>query len=279
MAASDEQTNELAALWNGAMGRGWVEMQSVMDDVLRPMETVLVDAVAAARGTRVLDVGCGAGATTVAIAKRLGDGVSCTGVDISEPLVDAARSRARSAGVDVRFVLADAQRHRFEAEAFDTVVSRFGVMFFDDPGAAFANLRSATSDGGALRALTWRSPAENPFMTTAERAAAPFVELPPRDPDAPGQFALADPDRVNTVLEEGGWCDIDLEPMDIPCSFSAEHLDRWLANLGPIGRLVAGLDAPTAEQVLTAARSALDVFVDDGVVRFTAACWSVRARA
>ena len=194
---TERQTNEEpATLWNGVAGRAWVEMQALLDQVMQPFERLLADAVAGRRPTRVLDVGCGTGATTIAAARALGSGGSCLGVDVSEPMLALARTRAEREGVGATFVRADAQTHAFERSAFEMILSRFGVMFFDDPVAAFANLRRAAAQDAELRCLTWRGAAENPFMLVAERAAAPLLpNVPPRDPDAPGQFAFADPRR------------------------------------------------------------------------------------
>jgi SAM-dependent methyltransferase len=155
--------DEQEALWNGPAGRAWVDEQEVLDRVLRPFEELLVGAAAG----RVLDVGCGTGSTTVAFARKTG--ARCVGVDISEPMLRFARARAEREGVAVEFVRADAQTYAFEPGSFDRILSRFGVMFFGDPVRAFANLRRA---GGELRFVAWRSANENPFMTTAERAAA-----------------------------------------------------------------------------------------------------------
>jgi SAM-dependent methyltransferase len=259
-------------LWNGAAGRAWVEAQALLDQVLRPLEQPLVDAVA---GERVLDVGCGTGATTRAVARRIG---ACTGIDISEPMIAAARERARRDDVPARFIRADAQTHDFAPERFDTVISRFGVMFFDDPVSAFANLRS-TADG-ALCCLTWRDAAENPFMTTAERAARPLLpDLPAREPDAPGQFAFADREHVAGILRASGWAGIDLQPVDVECMLPEHQLVPYIARFGPVGRMLADADETTRAAVVETARAAFDPFVHGAEVRFTAACWMVTARA
>src|SRR4051812_37882523 len=183
-----------AARWKGPAGHAWVEGQAVLDGVLKPFGDLLLEAVSAEPGEHVLDVGCGTGGTTVAVAERLGPTGGCVGIDISEPMITAARTRAEQAGAPVSFIQADVQDHAFEPAAFDAVMSRFGVMFFEDPVRAFSTLRRAARDEARLRFITWRGPAENPFMTTAERAAAPILpELPTRRPDQPGQFAFADP--------------------------------------------------------------------------------------
>ena len=201
---NDEQT----ALWNGRGGRAWVDLQEVLDQLFKPFEDLLVEEVRAASAHRVLDVGCGTGSTTLAAARRLGAKGHCTGVDISEPLIAVARARAEREGEPASFILADAQTHAFEPASFDMIISRFGVMFFDNPVVAFANLRRAAMDDVKLRCIAWRSAAENPFMTTAERAAARLLpNIPARRPDAPGQFSFADRHRVASILQESGWAE------------------------------------------------------------------------
>jgi len=226
----------------------------------------------------VLDVGCGAGATTLAIARALAAGNECTGVDISEGLISAARARATQERVAAKFLCADAQTAEFPAAHFDLVVSRFGVMFFDDFVKAFANLRRAATAGAGLRAFTFRSAAENPFMTTAERAAAPLLpNLPPRKTGGPGQFALADRVRTETSLRDAGWRDVELRPVDVECRFPAAALDTYMTRLGPVGLYLSQVDAATQERVIDAVRAGFAPYVNGDQVRFTAACWLVCA--
>lgn len=280
MESTDRTENEQRALWNGPAGHAWVDEQAMLDAILRPFEDLLVDAVPAGAARRVLDVGCGTGSTTLAVARRLGADGHCTGIDISGPMIAAARLRAEREGVPATFLLADAQEHAFAPGSFDLIVSRFGLMFFDDFARAFANLRRAASDGAEMRFVAWRSAAENPFMTTAERAAAPLLpDLPPRRPDAPGQFALADESRVRAILEESGWADVDLRPIDVVCTLPEGDLMRYLTRLGPVGLALQAVDDPTRARVLETVRAAFDPFVHGAEVRFTAACWLVTARA
>ena len=269
-----------AASWNSLAGRGWVEMQAVTDRMYQPLDDLLVEAVAAVSRGAVLDVGCGTGRTTVAVARRLGACSRCTGVDISEPMIAAARARVERDGTPARFILADAQEYAFEPASVDTIVSRFGVMFFDDPVRAFVNLRRAGMDDAALRCIAWRGAAENPFMTTAERAAAPLLpDLPPRRPDGPGQFAFADDRRVRGILDDSGWTGIDFQPIDVECTLPASDLDAYLTRLGPVGVILQDADEQTRARVLDAVRPAFDRYVHGADVRFDAACWMIGARA
>ena len=270
-ALSDQQK-----LWNGSAGQAWVDVQSTLDDMFRPFEEGLTGAVSP--GSRVLDIGCGTGATTLACARKAG--IDCVGVDISEPMLALARSRAEHEGLPASFICADAQRHGFAPGGFDRVVSRFGVMFFDDPVRAFANLHGAVSANGRLHCYTWRSAAENSFMTTAERAAAPLLPaMPPRKPDAPGQFAFADAARVETILRESGWRDVALQPVDVECVFPVLALETYFTRLGPVGLALQQADTDKREQIVAAVRTAFESYMCGDEVRFIAACWSVTARA
>lgn len=278
--AAPDPNEAQARLWNARVGEVWVEQQEMLDGLLRPFEQPLMEAVARSGAGDVLDIGCGAGATTLAAARLLGEQGRCTGVDISVPLIEAARRRAETEGLgNCRFVAADAQQHPFNAAAFDAVISRFGVMFFADPAAAFANLRRATRPGGGLTFIAWRGPEENPFMTTAERTAAPLLpELPARDPAGPGQFAFADPARVQDILGAAGWRDIDVEPLDVVCTLSAADLDVYAARMGPVGALLPDLDETRRHRITAAVRQAFEIYVTAGSAHVTAACWLVRAR-
>lgn len=273
---NDEQTK----LWNGLGGRGWVEAQELLDGMFQPFEELLVDIVSRGSGGLVLDVGCGAGSTTIAVARLLGARGSCTGIDISEPMIAAARARAARESIPAGFICADAQVHPLEPDTFDTIISRFGVMFFADPVAAFRNLRRAAKDGAGLHAIAWRSPAENPFMTTAERAAAPLLpNLPGRHEDAPGQFAFANGQRVCSILETSGWTGVDLRPIDVACSLPEAELVPYITQLGPVGRMLQEQDERARARVVELVRPAFDPYVHEAEVRFTAACWLVTAQA
>jgi ubiquinone/menaquinone biosynthesis C-methylase UbiE len=271
---------EQAILWNGRAGQAWVDAQELLDLILKPFEDVLLEAIAASNVNRVLDIGCGTGSTTLAAARMLGAKGSCVGIDISEPMIALARSRASEEQVPASFICADAQTHVFEPASFDAMISRFGVMFFDDPVSAFANLHRAARPGAELVALAWRSCAENPFMTTAERAAAPFLpSIPARKPNGPGQFAFADEHKVRVILEESGWRDIDIQPIDVASSLPEKELNHYLTRLGPLGLILQDADEATRAHITGVVRAAFDPFVQGEDVRFTAACWMVRARA
>lgn len=275
-----DQTSEQSKLWNGASGRAWVEAQEVLDQMFTPFEALLVDAVTAGSPRVVLDIGCGTGATTLAVTRRLGSKGSCIGVDISEPMTTLAKLRAEREHLSARFICADAQTYTFEPASVDAIMSRFGVMFFDDPVRAFANLRQAGRDAAQLWFIVWRSAADNPFMTTAERAAAPLLpNLPPRRADAPGQFSFGNADRVRGVLEQSGWVRVDIQPIDVECTLPEKDLRGYLTRLGPVGVALRDADEGTRARVFETVRAAFDPYVHGDDVRFTASCWMVGARA
>jgi len=227
----------------------------------------------------VLDVGCGTGGTTLAVARLFGAKGGCVGIDVSEPMIALARARAEREGTPVVFIRANAQDFVFEPARFDMIISRFGVMFFDDPIRAFANLRRAATDDATIRLVVWRSAAENPFMTAAEQAAAPLLpNLPARRPNAPGQFAFADRGHVHTILDGSGWTHVDVEPIDIDCAFPESHLIAYVTRLGPVGLALQDADDRTRAQVIDAVCAAFEPYVRGAEVRFTAACWMVGAR-
>lgn len=272
--------DEQARVWNGVAGCAWVEAQTLLDQMFKPLEDLLVEVVSDSSANRVLDVGCGTGSTTLAIRRLLGAKGGCTGIDISAPMIAAARARASQDGATARFIHADAQCHPFEPASFDMVTSRFGVMFFDDAVRAFANLRRAVSEQADLCIVVWRGPEENPFMTTAESAAAPLLRnLPPRQPDAPGQFAFADRDRVHSILQASGWTGIDIRPVDLDCHFPTQQLEYFFTRLGPLGRVLHEAEGRARAQVVEAVRAAFEPYIHGENVRYSAACWIVSARA
>jgi SAM-dependent methyltransferase len=287
MDITHETRDEQKARWNGPAGRAWVDAQESLDRLFKPFEELLVDAVSAELLSEsldapldILDVGCGTGGTTLAVARRLGATGRLVGVDISDLMVAAARARVERESAAVRFICGDAQVHAFEPAVFDRIISRFGVMFFDDPVRAFANLRRAAKHDARLRLIVWRSAEDNPFMTTAERAAAPLLpNLPARRPDAPGQFAFANRERVHRILQESGWTGIDIRPIDVDCTLPERELTGYLTRLGPVGLILQEVDDKTRAQVVETVRRAFDPYVSGAEVRFRAACWFVAAQA
>jgi SAM-dependent methyltransferase len=269
---------EQSARWNDRAGRSWAELSDMLDRLLGPFVPLLLEEIAPVAGRRIIDVGCGAGALTLAAAER---GASAVGVDISGPLIEAAKARARPLGTAAaQFVQGDAQTHGFDAHGFDALISRFGVMFFADPVAAFRNLRSAVRPGGRLACLAWRSAAENGFMTAAERSVADILpQLPGRVENGPGQFGFAEAGRVRSILAEGGWRDIEIRPVDVECNLPEEDLRLYVRRMGPVADLLPTLDETVRAEVERRVDAAFLPYLRNREARFTAACWMVTALA
>ncbi|MCX5740952.1 MAG: class I SAM-dependent methyltransferase [Proteobacteria bacterium] len=272
MTTNDEQIT----FWSSAAGDRWAAMQPHLDTQLAPLGLAALDALALVPGERVADIGCGGGQTTMQIAARVGRGRTVIGVDISRPLLAAARARAP----ELTFVEADAQTYDFGVGTHDAIFSRFGVMFVADPVAAFTNLGHALRPGGRLAFMCWRPAAENPVMTVALAAAvAAGVPAPPApsDPRAPGAFAFADPTYVTGILEAAGFHHVDLRPHDVRVGGNDLAASLELAlQVGPLSRLLR--DQPQFRELATAAvREALARYLDGDVVLMPSATWIVTA--
>jgi len=278
------QNDEQFEYWNGPEGQHWVDRDTLFDAMLAPFVEPLLDAAAIANADRVLDIGCGNGATSRAAARRAANG-RVVGVDISGPMVARARERADAEGVsNVEFVHADAQDHEFAGDAgsFDVVISRFGVMFFADPVAAFANLAAMLRPGGRVAFVCWQSLFANQWVAVPAAALLPIVgpsEPPP--PDAPGPFAFADFDRVRSILDAAGFTSIELDDLHVPVLVGGGlPVDDAVAFLGEGGmgkRLLGDADAPTRDRALAAVRDALEPFASADGVCLDSAAWLVRA--
>ena len=272
------------AYWNNAAGPSWVAMQDQIDRQLRPLGLAAMDRLAPASGETVLDIGCGCGSTTLDLASRVGPAGRILAVDISEPMLGVAEERARAAGCpQVEFRLADAQTAPLPAGAADAVFSRFGVMFFADPAAAFTNLRTALKPGGRLGFVCWRAMALNPWMGLPFQAAvAAFPILTPKtapDPTAPGPFAFADGDRLRNLLQSAGFGDIAIEAHDQAISLGDQDSTMVAAvRLGPLA--AAMRDNPEMQADITAAVRA-EMARHDGPqgVHLGSSTWMVTATA
>ena len=276
-----DNTDQIA-YWNADAGETWAALQEHMDAQLERHGLRAMEALAPAPGEHILDVGCGSGQTSLALGLATGRSGTVVGLDISRPLLHVARRRAAESGAaNVSFVEADAQAYAFAPATFDAVFSRFGVMFFADPPAAFANIRRALKPGGRLAFVCWRTPADNMFMTLPHAAAASRLPpAPPPTPDAPGPFAFADAARVRHILSSAGFRDIELALHNQ--KIGGGDLEQTLAvslNIGLLGRALRENPEKRA-LVIDDVREALRPHADDdGVVRLDSASWIVTARA
>ena len=283
--SSDERrtpNRDQAREWNERAGPRWVARERDLDAQLEPFGTAVIDALGVAAGERVLDVGCGAGATSRRIAERVRPG-EVLGIDISGPLV--ARARQRAAAIEnLRFEEADAQTFAFSGVPFDAIVSRFGVMFFANPIDAFANLHTALRPGGRLAFVCWRAMHENPSFTLPLDAAMPLLPEPPRPPEpgAPGPFALADADRTLSILERAGYVDVRIVPYDTDIVFAGrpdlEGAVDLALEIGPLSRALPAMTEELRARVRAKVRNALAPHHRPSGVTLPAAAWIVTAR-
>ena len=203
------------AYWNGPGGQRWADRQQSQDILLAPVADLLIERARPVAGERIVDVGCGSGAVSIALAQKVGPGGHVLGIDISGPMLARARQVA-PAGLPVEFVLADATVYPFAPASFDLLASRFGVMFFAEPARSFANLRRGMKPSGRLAFACWREPRENPFFMAPLQAVYKHVpRLPPQGPEDPGPFAFASEARVQRILGEAGFTGIAMEPCDL----------------------------------------------------------------
>jgi SAM-dependent methyltransferase len=271
------------AYWNGAGGDHWVRRQELTDLVLTPVAEVVLGRAAAQPGERVIDIGCGCGATTLALADAIQPGGRLLAADVSEPMLARARQRIGDRP-GIAYACADAATHGFEPGWADLLFSRFGVMFFGDPAAAFANMRRGLKPGGRMVFACWRRPAENPWMMLPLQAAYLHVpKLPKQDPDDPGPFSFGDPDRVRRILDAAGFTGVALEPVDLMLDLASggglEAAVAYTLDIGATSRALDNVSDALRVAAAGAIREAMAPHLDGGRVPLGAAIWIVTATA
>jgi SAM-dependent methyltransferase len=270
-----------AEYWSGAGGQRWIDHQQHQDQVLRPVSDLLAAAADAKPGERVIDLGCGCGATTLDFAERVRPGGEVLGLDLSEPMLARARDRA-SQDLPVRFVHADATVYGFAPDWADLIVSRFGVMFFADPARSFANFRRGLKRGGRLAFACWREAKQNPFFIVPLREARKHAPaLPEMGPEEPGPFAFANEARVRRLLSEAGYADILLTPrnldLDIAVGRGLDTAVKAAISIGPTSRMLDGQSEAVRAAATADIRTALAAHARGDSVPLGGAIWMVTA--
>lgn len=264
--------------WNEEGGRRWVQNIRRVERMIEPLSARLLQHAAPRPGERVLDVGCGGGVTSAALARAVGASGRVLGVDVSAVILDVARERFPGI-TNLDFALGDAATMPLERGGFDLLASRFGVMFFADPAAAFAHLRTALVPGGRLAFICWRALDQNPWMAECVRAAFTVLPRPePQPPDAPGPYAFADDARLRDILGASGFGAISIDPLDHPLDLGSP--DEAVLQMTRMGLAASAFAAasPAEQQAATAAvRAALEPHVVAGTVRMASATWLVHA--
>ncbi|WGS17068.1 MULTISPECIES: methyltransferase domain-containing protein [unclassified Bradyrhizobium] len=282
-AQGHERNADQIAYWNGPGGQRWAARQAAQDIVLKPVLDLLVDRAKPTAGERILDVGCGSGASTNAFAKKVGPSGCVFGVDVSGPMLERARqSTPQDAPVD--YALADATVYPFDPASFDLLASRFGVMFFAEPAVSFANLRKALKPSGRLAFACWKEPRENPFFMASLQAVYKHVpKLPQLGPEDPGPFSFASEARVNRILGEAGFSGIAMEPcrleLDVAIGRGLDAAVQAALEIGPASRALEGHPDDVRTAAITSIREALTPFAKGDSVLLPAAIWIVTARA
>lgn len=275
---------EQAAFWNAQPGQNWVAHQADFDTINAEVLRLLLAAAAPAPGESVLDIGCGSGTTSFEFARAVGPSGHVLGLDISEPLLAHAEQRRQVAGLEgVRFVLGDAQVYPLPPGAADLAASRFGVMFFEDPVAAFRNIARGLRPGGRIAFAVWAGPELNPFFTLPLKVAvARLGPAAPTDPAAPGPMAFRDRDRVLGLLAEAGLVQgaVELVTTELHHPDGPDALLRIVPGVGPIARLMRETQG-TAEDlaaIITALAVELEVYRTPDGLRLPAGILIVTAR-
>ncbi|MDP9647283.1 class I SAM-dependent methyltransferase [Paraburkholderia caledonica] len=281
-----EQNAYQVADWNGQSGKRWVANQARLDAMASVFGQAAIEAAAPVTGERVLDVGCGAGASSLALAARVGPEGQVLGVDISEPLIGRARALAPQ-GTPALFQVADASSAELPEGAFDILFSRFGVMFFDDPTAAFAHMRRALRPGGRVAFVCWRGAAENAWVRLPMGAIKGILpSSAPPDPEAPGPFSFGDRGRVSRILTAAGFTDIAISPFDASVPFgeggtrdaAIDDAVKMTLEVGPLSRVLADQPDDIRARASAAVRAAFAGLPGERSVMIDGAAWIVTAR-
>lgn len=265
-----------AQAWNGDEGQHWIANRDRYAAMHRQLTVRLLAAAAIEPGDTVLDIGCGCGGTAISAAERARPG-RVVGVDLSEPmLAEARRQAAKDELANVDFVAADVQVHPFPAAGFDVAVSHFGLTFFADPAAAFANIGAALRPGGRLAFLCWQEFRRNEFLTVPLGAVATHVPPPAPGGNGPGGFSLADPDLTRDLLTGAGFVDVTVE--SITERLRLGDVVHYLLSTPAARSMAAAGDERTAAAVTDTLREALRPFQTDEGVHLGGAAWLVTAR-
>jgi ubiquinone/menaquinone biosynthesis C-methylase UbiE len=283
LAQASKPNADQIAYWNSAVADRWSRRQIEIDAMMTPFTHALLGAanLGPEGPWRILDVGCGSGETTILAAKI---GHEVTGLDVSTSLLDLAKTRAANAGLpNVDFFLGDASR-MFIDPPFDLVLSRFGVMFFDDPQKAFVNLAKLTRKGGRLVFVCWRAPQENQWVTLPMTALEGLVEAvgAKQGDTAPGPFAFANPKRIRAILTGAGFDHIAITPVDGAMAMGnpigLSHATNFLAEIGPAARAIADLPANKRGEVVPRLEAAIKPFMQGEGLVLQGAIWVVEAQ-
>ena len=270
--------------WNGPTGQNWVKQNDLTDLMYDPFGARALDGASLKPGERVLDVGCGCGKTTGKLAELVGPTGHVTAVDVSVPMLDLARARTGSNIKHVEFVTGDAETYEFEPESYDVIFSQFGLMFFHNLDAAFLNLIRALKPNGRLSFVCWRLPDLNPWLVLPFEAVREFVpDMPKPSPDVvSGAFSLAPKERVEGLLRNAGFADVQLEVFDCPTRMGDGDLDEcmnFVADFSnPVATALRKSHPGLAPDIMNSVRSAIASYHTGNTLELPGSAWIVSAR-
>ena len=275
-------TNQIE-FWNSHFGIAWSNNADAIDFVFSNITLAIVQAASIVPGDRVMDLGCGSGGTSIAIADQVGPTGFVLAIDVSEPMINRVKVRNAKFKLENLSILnGDAAIFPFKSDDYDVLLSRFGCMFFDEPKNAFRNIGTALRQGCRLALAVWRTPRDNPWAMEPISVARQFLDMPPRPgPEEPSPFSFSDPDRVRNILGDVGWTNIELTPLDLQLTLGRSD-EEALAFLTQIGPLAAPLAAASKNNYAKAIGRIKDLLVTkrnkDGIVQLAAGCWIITGR-
>ena len=267
--------------WSGKGGDIWVERQNAMDTMLSPLGEAALNKLNLNEGENVLDIGCGCGHTTLNIAKRISPDGQVTGLDISKPMLKRAKESANEMSIsNVSFNCVDVQTDDIGEEVYSAAFSRFGVMFFEDPIAAFHNINKSLITGASLSFVCWQSPALNPWQSLFIEAVKKYVDLPSPPPRSPSPFAFMESEYVSSILEESNFQNIMIEGHEAEVNmFSGRSLSDSVKDYISINPVVSGMLKDSTEQekteIINSAIEAFSPYYSAKGLMFPSATWLV----
>jgi SAM-dependent methyltransferase len=280
--SADLSNIDQIAYWNEVAGAKWVANQARLDRVFAPLTAALIDAAAPQAGERVVDIGCGCGESSLLAAAAVSPLGHVLAVDISRPMLDHARTRRDQAAASITWLQADAMTHAFQPEA-DLLISRFGVMFFADQLAAFTNLRQALKPGGRFALLCWQPRPDVVWMQWPLEQVVSVLPTPEPTVGQVGPFGLADADATCKMLGDTGFTKVTARSVEEILTIGrgpdpVEDAMALLCDAGPVAALLRDAEPVERAKGQALLRAALAAKVDDGVIRFGAACWLYEGR-
>lgn len=274
----DPSNVEQLRAWDGDQGAFWAAHAERLNEGVAGYHGQFLAAAAIDVNANVLDIGCGSGQTT-RDAARCATAGSALGVDLSLRMIELARGLAeRERVANATFQQADAQVHSFPDQHFDIAISRSGAMFFGDAPAAFRNIARAVRPGGRLVLLSWQPVERNEWVSAFRAAFAAGRELPTPPQDAPGPFALSDPDRVRGLLSAAGFADVQVHGLSEPLYFGRDVDDAYQFVSGQFAWMLDDLDADTRARALEGLRASMTDHQTDRGVFYDSAAWLIEAR-